>query len=144
MVRGGLIANSRGRSPSEDPKGYAIQERLGSENAVRLAKGFATRGFSSIIDAFDVGVRKVDAELLRNLRPLPVYKVRLTASPETIATRWVARGWGRGVPRSRLMAAVTRQIRSYAKAQGEYDCTVDTSTLGPGRCVRTILAHLQP
>ena len=44
MVRGGLVAYSRGTPPWEQPEEYKRQRRLGVENAVRLARGFAAAG----------------------------------------------------------------------------------------------------
>ena len=53
MIVGGLVAHSAGTPPSQAPIEYQRQCWLGVANAVRLAQGFATEGFSSVIEGLE-------------------------------------------------------------------------------------------
>src|SRR5271166_800881 len=53
MIVGGLVASSGRTPPSQAPEEYRRQCWLGVANAVRLAQGFATEGFSSVIEGLE-------------------------------------------------------------------------------------------
>jgi hypothetical protein len=53
MIGGGLVACSGGTPPGQAPEEYKRQCWLGVANAVRLAKGFAAEGFSSVIEGLE-------------------------------------------------------------------------------------------
>ena len=52
-VVGGLVAYSRGLHPRDHPESYSEQCWMGVDNALRLAEGFASKGFSTVIEGLE-------------------------------------------------------------------------------------------
>jgi hypothetical protein len=121
FVVGRLVAGSAGSRPEDDPDGYREQCRLGDDNTVRLAYGYAERGFSSVIEGFDDDRILDQPGLTRTFAGLAVTTVLLTCRPDVLALRRAARGWGTDLP------AVAERQRAFSAACTRIVDTTDAS-----------------
>ncbi|MBA3707381.1 MAG: AAA family ATPase [Planctomycetes bacterium] len=134
MVIGGLVAGSAGTRPEYDLDGYREQCRLGDDNAVRLASGFAERGFSSVIEGFDDDRILDQVVLARSFSGSVVKTVLLTCRRDVLSSRWAARGWG-----SRLPAEMGQQERAFLSVcSGSIDTTTGSAGDQADRALRIV------
>lgn len=132
MVQGGLIAASGGRPPGEDVVGYARQCRLAVENAVRLANGFASAGFSSVIEGLDDEDRP-PSEWLPRVIPGPIANVALVCGEAALTGRLCERGW-------RAAIGHTLEVDCwYRDHAGDFDGVINTGDCPPDVCADRIL-----
>lgn len=126
MVVGGLVAYSAGLHPSKAPGAYRQQCWMGVDNAVRLAHGFATYGFSSVIEGLEDACRPGTGWAARAFGLQPVCTVALLCDEAVVLQRWQSRGGGDQLPQQ-----VQEDLRWYQCHQALFDCVVDTASHSP-------------
>ena len=93
MIVGGLVASSGGTPPSQAPEEYRRQCWLAVANAVRLAEGFATEGFSSVIEGLENECRPGTGWIERTFPGYSVCSVAVVCAEAVLSERWRRRGW---------------------------------------------------
>ena len=84
-----------GTSPDEAPEEYRRQCWLSVANAVRLAHGFATEGFSTVIEGLEDECRPGTGWIERTFPRWPVITVAVVCAERGPVERWRReRGWG--------------------------------------------------
>jgi chloramphenicol 3-O-phosphotransferase len=126
MIVGGLVASSGGTPPSQAPEEYQRQCWLGVANAVRLAEGFATEGFSSVIEGLEDVCRPGMGWVERNLPGYRVLSVAVVCAESVLSERWRQRGWD-----SELSPGVLEELRWYRENTSLFECVVDTTANSP-------------
>jgi predicted kinase len=119
LVVGGLVACSAGRRPMDDPEGYREQCWMGVDQAVRLAHGFAARGFSSVIEGLEDECLTDRDWVPRAFPGLGTRTVLLSCDRAVLAQRWSERGWT-----STLSADFVERARTL---RGLCDDSIDTT-----------------
>ena len=138
LVRGGLVAWSRGASPAEEPAEYARQCELGYRNAAVLCRQFAAEGFSTVIEGLGDGCHPGSGWAERELRGLRVWSAALVCSSGELARRLAARPAWPDAPR----AAAQKELAWYLANTARFDCAVDTSHTSPRAAASAILESL--
>jgi chloramphenicol 3-O-phosphotransferase len=134
MIVGGLVASSAGIQPAQAPEEYQRQCALGVEQAVLLARNFATHGFASIIEGLEDDCEPGYGWQERTFPDRLVVSILVSCTDEVLRRRWRERSWG-DVP------AGTLQRRYDLLAQpSRFDHVVDTSHDSP----ETIAQRLSP
>lgn len=137
MVRGGLVAYRRGRSPVEHPREYARQFALAERNAVALCHEFARDGFSTVVEGLGDACRPDTAWIRASFPSLPVRVAALVCDEDTLRARCAERDWPRELDRMALDEA------RWYQANGErFECVLDTSSLAPDEAARVLLERL--
>jgi chloramphenicol 3-O-phosphotransferase len=126
MVVGGLVAGSAGTPPHEAPEEYRRQCWLSVANAVRLAHGFASEGFSSVIEGLEEDCRPGTGWIERTFPGRPVITVAVVCADEVLSKRWRERGWG-----EQLSDDAAASLRWYRENQPLFTCAVDTTDRVP-------------
>lgn len=121
-VIGGLVAFSAGQHPSTAPEEYHRQCRMGVENAVCLAQGFAKHGFSSVIEGLEDDCRPDTEWIATTFGRFRVLAVALLCKKEVLIARWRKRGWGESLPER-----VLNELQWYHENQFRFDCVIDTA-----------------
>jgi len=122
MIVGGLVASSGGTPPSQAPEEYRRQCWLGVANAVRLAQGFATEGFSSVIEGLENDCRPGTGWIERTFPEHPVFCAAVVCAEAVLSERWRQRGWN-----NRLSPEVAEELRWYQANRSLFACVVDTA-----------------
>lgn len=122
MIVGGLVAGSGGTPPSQAPEEYRRQCWLGVANAVRLAQGFATEGFSSVIEGLENDCRPGTGWIERTFPGYSVCSVALVCAETVLSERWRQRGWD-----SHLSPEVAEELRWYRENSALFACVLDTT-----------------
>jgi chloramphenicol 3-O-phosphotransferase len=126
MIVGGLVASSGGTPPSQAPQEYQRQCWLGVANAVRLARGFATEGFSSVIEGLEDDCRPGMGWVERNFPGYTVWSVAVVCAAAVLSERWRQRCWD-----SELSPGVLEELRWYRENSPLFQCVVDTTVNSP-------------
>jgi energy-coupling factor transporter ATP-binding protein EcfA2 len=126
MVVGGLVAHSGGKSPSEAPEDYERQCWLGVANAVRLAQGFATEGFSSVIEGLENECRPGTGWIERTFSGYSACSVALVCAETVLSERRRQRGWD-----NILSPEAAEELQWYRENSSLFDCVVDTTEHSP-------------
>ncbi len=137
MVRGGLVAYSRGRSPLEDPREYERQFALAERNAVALCHEFARDGFSSVVEGLGDACRPGSDWIRASFPTLPVRVAALVCDEATLRARCAERDWPRELDRM-----AQDEARWYRENAERFECVLDTSSLRPDEAARLLLDHL--
>jgi len=126
MVVGGLVAYSAGIHSTEAREEYERQCHLGVENAVRLAHGFASHGFSSVIEGLGDECLPGSGWSRQSFPTIRVCNVLVICDLQVLSKRWGQRGWGMEIPK-----AVRDSIQRFESARTQFDCVLDTSSGSP-------------
>jgi energy-coupling factor transporter ATP-binding protein EcfA2 len=126
MIVAGLVASSGGTPPSQAPKVYHRQCWLGVANAVRLAQGFATENFSSVLEGLENDCRPGTGWIERTFPGYSVCSVAVVCADAVLSERWRHRGWD-----NRLSPEVTEELRWYRENSSLFASMVDTSEHSP-------------
>ncbi len=138
MIRGGLVAWSRGADPAKNPAEYARQCELGYENAAALCRQFGEAGFSSVIEGLGDGCFPGNGWAERELPGLRIWSASVVCSSAVLAERLAVRaGWPKA-----LAKAAERELDWYRENSARFDCSVDTTNSSPGAAAATILESL--
>lgn len=138
LVRGGLVALSRGRSPWDDPAEYARQFAL-ERNAVRLAEEFARAGFSSVIEGLGDDCRPHTPWIKRSFAGLPVRALALVCSEDALHARLRERGWD-----ARLLVMADEELAWYLHNARFFEQVIDTTGTSPDEAAARMLRALWP
>jgi energy-coupling factor transporter ATP-binding protein EcfA2 len=133
MVVGGLVAHSGGTPPDQAPEEYRRQCWLAVANAVRLAEGFATEGFSSVIEGLENDCRPGTGWIERTFPGYSVCSVAVVCAEAVLSERWRQRGWD-----SRLSPEVLHELLWYRANSSLFACLVDTTEHSPERNVEIL------
>jgi energy-coupling factor transporter ATP-binding protein EcfA2 len=126
MIVGGLVAGSGGTPPSQAPVEYQRQCWLGVANAVRLAQGFATEGFSCVIEGLENDCRPDTGWIELTFPECSVCSVAVVCAEAVLSERRRQRGWD-----YHLSPEVLEELRWYRKNSALFDCMVDTTERSP-------------
>jgi energy-coupling factor transporter ATP-binding protein EcfA2 len=133
MVGGGLVAHSGGTPPDQAPEEYRRQCWLAVANAVRLAEGFATEGFSSAIEGLENDCRPGTGWIERTFAAYSVRAVAVVCEEAVLSERWRQRGWD-----NRLSPEVVDELRWYRENSSLFACVVDTTEHSPEQNVEIL------
>ena len=133
MIVGGLVASSGGTSPSQAPEEYRRQCWLGVANAVRLAEGFASEDFSSVIEGLEDDCRPGTGWIERTFPRHSVCSVAVVCGEAVPSERLRQRGWD-----SHLSPEVIHQLRWYQENSSRFSCMVDTTEHSPEENARVL------
>jgi chloramphenicol 3-O-phosphotransferase len=137
MVRGGLVAFSRGRSPVQHASEYERQFALAARNAVALCHEFARDGFSTVVEGLGDECRP-DTDWIRASFPsLPVRVAALVCDEATLRARCAERDWPRELDRM-----AHEEARWYRENCERFECVLDTSSLRADEAARILLERL--
>lgn len=125
-VVGGLVAYSAGAKPWEHPDEYERQARLGLQNAVRLARGFADEGFSSVIDGLERECLPGSGWAEAHFRDLAVFNIVVTCDEATLGARWNLGDW----PGGAALRSALKELEWYRANASLFDGVVDTTDTG--------------
>jgi energy-coupling factor transporter ATP-binding protein EcfA2 len=128
MIVGGLVASSGGTPPGHAQEEYHRQCWLGVANAVRLAQGFATEHFSSVIEGLEDDCRPGTGWIERTFPGYSVCSVAVVCAEAVLSQRWRQRGWDND-----LSPEVTEALRWYRANSSLFTCIVDTTEHSPER-----------
>lgn len=137
MVRGGLVAYSRGRSPLEHPREYEHQFALAARNAVVLCRELARDGFSAVVEGLGDECRPDTEWIATSFPTLPARAVALVCDDATLRSRCAERDWPRHLDRRAL-----EEARWYRENSARFECVVDTSAIAPDEAARLLLDRL--
>ena len=118
LLRGPWEAKQMGRKPAA----FVKQRLIADENAVILARNFATHGFSSVIEGLEDSHRPGTGWSESQFGTLPVIQVLLMCDEETSQKRLTERGW----EDHHLRPGFKRNRAWYLEHQYLFDLTVRT------------------
>jgi hypothetical protein len=122
-----------GIQASQAPEEYQRQCWLGVANAVRLANGFATEGFSSVIEGLENNCRPGTGWIERTFPVHSVCAVAVVCAEAVLSERWRQRGWD-----NRLSPEVLDELRWYRENSSLFACLVDTTEHPPEQTVELL------
>lgn len=137
-IVGGLVAYSAGDKPWEHPEEYERQARLGLRNAVRLARGFAAEGFSSVVDGLERDCLPGSGWAEARFRNLDVFHIAVVCDEPTLAARWNLRDW----PGDTLFKSVLEELAWYRANPSLFDGLVDTTAVDPESAADAVASQL--
>lgn len=139
MVRGGLVAWSRGKTPMDDAAEYTRQCELGYKNAVALCREFSSAGFSAVVEGLGDQCRPGTGWIEREFAGLGAQSILLLCTPNELERRLDGRpNWP-----SELTKAALQQLSWYESNRSTFDVAIDTTELGAGQVARALLQRIR-
>lgn len=137
-IVGGLVAYSAPDKPWEHPEEYERQARLGLQNAVRLAQGFAAEGFSSVLDGLEKDCLPGSGWAEAHFHDLNVFNIAVVCDEATLAKRWNLSDW----PGDAFFKSVLEELAWYRSNGSLFHGLVDTTDMGPEAAAETVAGQL--
>ncbi len=126
-VVGGLVAYRAVNKSWDYPEEAARQARIGLRNAVRLARGFAEEGFSSVVDGLERECIPGSGWGETQFPDLAVYNIVVTCDEATLAKRWNLTDW----PEDAARKTALKELAWYRSKSSLFDGVVDTTHTDP-------------
>jgi hypothetical protein len=137
-VVGGLVAYSGRDKPWDHPEEYERQARLALRNAVRLARGFAAEGFSSVLDGLERECGPGSGWAESRFHNLDVFHIAVACDEATLTDRWNLGDW----PDDTLFKSVLEELTWYRSNGALFDGLVDTTAIDPESAADAITSQL--